>query len=77
MTMLTLTWFQQGGTNFSVDFKVATPTATRTITLPDATGTVITTGNMNSITDIGIQQYTIQLGGGADLQFEVNYNKCK
>ena len=49
---------------------VADPTADRTITLPDATGTVITTGNMNSITDIGIQQYTIQLGAGADLQFE-------
>ena len=49
---------------------VADPTADRTITLPDATGTVITTGNMNSITDIGIQQYTIQLGACEDLQFE-------
>ena len=32
---------------------------------------------MNSITDIGIQQYTIQLGAGADLQFEGAKNKCK
>ena len=49
---------------------VTDPTGDRTVTLPDATGTVITTGNMNSITDIGIQQYTVQLGANADLQFE-------
>ena len=38
---------------------------------------VITTSNMNSITDIGIQQYDIQLGTGADLQFEGSTNNNK
>ena len=32
---------------------VTDPTADRTITLPDATGTVITTGNLSSITNLG------------------------
>jgi len=56
--------------DFETFLTVAGPTADRTITLRDASGTILTTGNMNSITDIGIQQFTIQLGAGADLQFE-------
>ena len=38
--------------------------------IPDATGTVFTSGNPNDITDIGIQQYDIQLGVDADIIFE-------
>ena len=49
---------------------VVDPTADRTITFPDASGTVFTSGNPNDITDIGIQQYSIQLGTNADLIFE-------
>ena len=66
----TIRWNNTRGTNYEVELITATPTASRTITLPNADGTVITTGNMNSITDIGIQQYTIQLGAGANLEFE-------
>ena len=63
-------WNNTRGTSYDLELVTTTPTANRTYTLPDATGTVITTGNMNAITDIGIQQYTIQLGAGANLEFE-------
>ena len=48
----------------------ADPTADRTITLPNATGTVFTSGNPNDITDIGIQAFDVVLGTGSDLKFE-------
>ena len=41
---------QTKGTSFDVILDTATPTADRTITLPDATGTVITTGNSDAPT---------------------------
>ena len=56
--------------NFETTLYVTDPTADRTITLPDVTGTVLTTGNPNSITDIGVQAYDVQLGAGSDLIFE-------
>ena len=39
--------------SFTTTLTVADPTGNRTITLPDATGTVITTGNLTSITTTG------------------------
>lgn len=43
-------WYQTRGTSHNVSLAVATPTADRTITLPDATGTVLTTSNSDSPT---------------------------
>ena len=39
--------------SFETTLQATDPTADRTITLPDATGTVITTGNLSSITSVG------------------------
>ena len=41
-------WQNTRGTSFNVDLLTATPTANREITLPDATGTVLTTGNSDT-----------------------------
>ena len=41
-------FFKHGGTNFDVTLAVATPSADRTITLPDATGTVALTSDVPS-----------------------------
>ena len=43
-------WNATKGTSYDVQLKTATPTADRTITLPDATGTVLTTGNSDTPT---------------------------
>ena len=43
----------QGNTSYDVTLACPTPTAARTATLPDATGTIITTGNLSSITSTG------------------------
>ena len=42
-----------GSSSFDVALTPTTLTADRTLTLPDATGTVITTGNLSSITSVG------------------------
>jgi len=42
---------------------VTDPTADRTITLPNVTGTVITTGNLSDITNIGVFTSTIVMEG--------------
>ena len=52
-------WNATGGTSFDVQLRTATPTADRTITLPDATGTVM----LNLVEDT-----TPQLGGNLDGQ---------
>jgi hypothetical protein len=44
---------------------VTDPTADRTITFPDATGTVITTGNLSDITNIGVFTSTIVMEGSS------------
>lgn len=46
-------WFQTRGTSNNVSLAVATPTADRTITLPDASGTVLlTNGDGSSLTNV-------------------------
>ena len=45
--------------------QVTDPTADRTITLPNVTGTVITTGNLSDITDIGVFTSTIVMEGSS------------
>ena len=56
--------------DFETTLSATDPTADRIITLPDATGTVFTSGNPNDITDIGIQAFDVVLGTGSDLVFE-------
>lgn len=43
-----LRWYNHGGTSYNVDLTAATPTADRTITLPNATGTVALTSDLSS-----------------------------
>ena len=50
---------------FETVLAVTDPTADRTITLPNVTGTVITTGNLSDITDIGVFTSTIVMEGSS------------
>jgi len=56
--------------NFETLLTVTDPTADRTITLPNVTGTVITTGNLSDITDIGVFTGSITIEGATDDAFE-------
>ena len=49
--------------DFETTLSITDPTADRTITLPDVTGTVITTGNLSDITNIGVFTSTITMEG--------------
>lgn len=49
--------------SYETTLQVTDPTADRTITLPNVTGTVITTGNLSDITDIGVFTSTIVMEG--------------
>jgi hypothetical protein len=52
-------WFQTKGTSHNVSLAVATPSADRTLTLPDATGTVaLTKGNKVLITETTVSSNT-------------------
>ena len=51
--------------DFETVLAVTDPTADRTITLPNVTGTVITTGNLSDITDIGVFTSTIVMEGSS------------
>ena len=48
---------------YETTLTVVDPTAARTITLPNVTGTVITTGNLSDITNIGVFTSTIVMEG--------------
>ena len=50
---------------------VTNPTADRTITLPDVTGTVITTGNLHNITEFGVLTSAIVMEGTTANDFEL------
>jgi hypothetical protein len=49
--------------DFETTLQVTDPTGDRTITIPDVTGTVITTGNLSDITNIGVFTSTIVMEG--------------
>jgi len=49
--------------SFETTLQVTDPTADRTITIPNASGTIITTGNLSDITDIGVFTSTITMEG--------------
>ena len=57
--------------DFETTVAVTDPTADRTITFPDATGTVITTGNLSDITNIGVFTSTITMEGSTANDFEL------
>jgi hypothetical protein len=50
---------------------VTDPTADRTITFPDVTGTVITTGNLHNITEFGVLVSPIVMEGSTANDFEL------
>lgn len=55
---------------FETTLTVTDPTADRTITLPNVSGTVITTGNLSDITDIGVFTGSITIEGATADGFE-------
>ena len=55
---------------FETTLEITDPTADRTITLPDATGTVITTGNLSDITNTGVFSQAIVFEGTTADGFE-------
>jgi hypothetical protein len=57
--------------DFETTLQVTDPTADRTITIPDVTGTVITTGNLSDITNIGVFTSTIVMEGSTANDFEL------
>jgi hypothetical protein len=57
--------------SYETVLQVTDPTADRTITLPNVTGTVITTGNLSDITDIGVFSSTITMEGSTADAFEL------
>jgi len=57
--------------SYETVLQVTDPTADRTITLPNATGTVITTGNLSDITNIGVFSSTITMEGSTADAFEL------
>ena len=57
--------------DFETTLAVTDPTADRTITLPNVTGTVITTGNLSDITNIGVFSSTITMEGSTANDFEL------
>ncbi len=57
--------------SYETTLQVTDPTADRTITLPNVTGTVITTGNLSDITDIGVFSSTITMEGSTANDFEL------
>jgi hypothetical protein len=57
--------------DFETTLQVTDPTADRTITLPNVTGTVITTGNLSDITNIGVFTSTITMEGSTADDYEL------
>ena len=57
--------------SYETTLQVTDPTADRTITLPNASGTVITTGNLSDITDIGVFTSTITMEGSTADAYEL------
>jgi hypothetical protein len=53
------------------DFETTLAVTDRTITLPNVTGTVITTGNLSDITNIGVFSSTITMEGSTANDFEL------
>lgn len=60
--------------SYETTLQVTDPTADRTITLPNASGTVITTGNLSDITDIGVFTGSIVMEGATENAFEYIIN---
>ena len=63
--------FEGTANDFETTLAVTDPTADRTITLPNVTGTVITTGNLSDITNIGTFSSTITMEGSTENDFEL------
>lgn len=60
--------------DFETTLTVTDPTADRTITIPDVTGTLITTGNLTDINNLGVFTNGITFEGSTDDGFETTLN---
>ncbi len=69
-TISTLTFEGSSADSFETTLTVTDPTADRTITLPNVTGTVITTGNLSDITTSGTFTSNIVFEGATADSFE-------
>ena len=63
--------FEGTANDHETTLAVTDPTADRTITLPNVSGTVITTGNLSDITNIGVFTSTIVMEGSTANDFEL------
>jgi hypothetical protein len=63
--------FEGTANDHETTLSVVDPTADRTITLPNTSGTVITTGNLSDITNIGVFSSTITMEGSTANDFEL------
>ena len=57
--------------DFETTLQVTDPTADRVITIPNVNGTIITTGNLSDITDIGVFSSTIKMEGATADDYEL------
>ena len=57
--------------SYETTIQVTDATADRTITIPNVSGTFITTGNLSDITDIGVFSSTIVMEGSTEDAFEL------
>ena len=62
------------GASYDTTVSATAPTAARSIVIPDVSGTVITTGNLSGITEVGTISGTINVGSLASLDGGVNIN---
>jgi hypothetical protein len=63
--------FEGTANDFETTLQIIDPTADRTISIPDVTGTIITTGNLSDITNIGVFSSTITMEGSTADAFEL------
>jgi hypothetical protein len=63
--------FEGTANDHETTLTVTDPTADRTITFPNVDGTVITTGNLSDITNIGVFSSTITMEGSTANDFEL------
>jgi hypothetical protein len=62
------------GASFDTTVSATAPTSARSIVIPDVSGTVITTGNLSGITEVGTISGTINVGSLASLDGGINVN---
>jgi hypothetical protein len=57
--------------SYETTLQVTDPTADRTITIPNVSGTIITTGNISDLTSVGVLNSSVVFEGTTDNEFEL------